>query len=154
MNRTLIAAGVAALTLGCASGASAGLYTDDLSRCLVSKTADADRALLIRWIFTAFSLNPSVKDMVNLTDAQREKVLVDGAGLYQRLIFEDCRAQALAAVKNEGAEALGAGFQVLGQVAARSLMSDPAATKYLSGLDERMDSAKVAAFTKEAGLAK
>lgn len=154
MTKALLAAGLASFTLVSASSASAGLFTDDLSRCLVTKTTDVDRTLLVRWIFTAFSLNPSVKDMVSMTEAQRNKVSADGAALYQRLIFEDCRAQAVAAVKNEGAGSLEAGFQVLGQVAARSLMSDPSSAKYLSGLAEQMDPAKVAAFTKEAGIEK
>jgi len=154
MNKTLFAAGAAVLTMAWASSASAGLFTDDLSRCLVTKSTDADKAVLVRWIFAAFSMNPSVKDMTQLNDAQRDNISVAGAALYQRLIFDDCRAQALAAVKNEGAASLEAGFQVLGQVAARTLMSDPASTKYLAGLAQKMDSAKVAAFTKEAGLDK
>lgn len=51
------------LTLGVAAPAvsHAGLYTDDLARCLVVSTSTQDRADLVRWIFSAASAHPVVK---------------------------------------------------------------------------------------------
>src|SRR5512141_1959316 len=112
-----VAAAVCALGLGTAGAAQAGIYTDDLSKCLVKATTDTDRAALMEWLFSAISAHPSVKSMVSVTPAQREATNRKAAGLLQRLLTEDCRSQTVDAVKYESMGAIQQSFGVLGQVA-------------------------------------
>lgn len=147
-----IAASAAVLALGGATGAKAGIYTDDLSRCLVSKTTDQDKTQLVRWIFSAVSRNPAVKDLVTLSDAQRQQSTKAVAELFQRLLLDDCHKQTVDALKYEGPVAATQSFQVLGQVAARGLMSDPAVTKDVQSLTSYVDKPRWQALAKEAGV--
>lgn len=151
MKTKWIAAAAAALAMGCATGAQAGIYTDDLSRCLVAKTTEQDKNQLVRWIFTIFAMNPAVKDIVNLTPAQREQYNRGGADLLQRLLIDDCHKETVAAIKYEGSAAMGASFQVLGQVAARGLMTDPSVLEGLQSLTTYLDKSRWTALAKEAG---
>lgn len=40
--------------------AHAGLYADDLSRCLVDKTTTEDKNTLVRWVISTTTLHPAV----------------------------------------------------------------------------------------------
>jgi hypothetical protein len=106
----------AAMTWGTA--ASAGLYSDDLARCLIAKSSDADRITLMQWMFSALTAHPAVRSMSNITGAQRDGFTRKAGELFQRLMFVDCHTETVAALKYEGNGALESGFQVLGQAAA------------------------------------
>ena len=56
--RTLVvgAAAVAAAFTG--QNASAGVFADELSKCLVKSSSTDDRVLLVQWMFGALSLHP------------------------------------------------------------------------------------------------
>jgi hypothetical protein len=45
----------------------AGPFTNQLSRCLVKSTSEADKELLIKWIFAAMSSHPKVQHMSNVS---------------------------------------------------------------------------------------
>ncbi|HET8534930.1 MAG TPA: hypothetical protein VFL74_05210, partial [Sphingomicrobium sp.] len=62
------------LILACAVPADAGVFTDDLSRCVVQKTTDADRTLLVKWMFAAETKNPALSGMASLSQADRDKL--------------------------------------------------------------------------------
>lgn len=145
----LIIGAAVAMTWG--ASASAGLYSDDLARCLVAKSSDADKITLMQWMFSAMTAHPAVQSMTNITATQREAFTKKGADLFQRLMFVDCRTETVGALKNEGSPAIEAGFQVLGQVAARGLMSDPAVAAQMGSVAKAMDASKLAALAKEAG---
>ena len=59
--------------LGAAQPASAGVYTDDLSKCLVSGTTPEQKAVLVNWMFSAMSLNPAVAKYVAIPEARRKQ---------------------------------------------------------------------------------
>jgi hypothetical protein len=150
--RYSIVALTAALLVGFAHSAQAGIYTDDMAKCLVSKSSQADKDTLMRWMFVAMSANPAVKPLSNVNAAQRESYTRAAVALMERLVFKDCHTESLNAVKYEGAGAMSGSFQVLGQVAARGLMSDPAAIEALGELNKYSDQSKWEALGKEAGL--
>ena len=50
MNIVKIAAAAALLV---SMNVQAGVYTDELSKCLVEKTTTQDRTVLVTWVFTA-----------------------------------------------------------------------------------------------------
>jgi hypothetical protein len=147
-RRLAAAGGVAAALLLLSHPASAGVYTDDLSRCLVKSSSQADKELLVQWIFSAISLHPAVKPYATITADQRDDLDRKLAVVIQRLVLTDCRSQTLDAIKYEGDATLGASFQVLGQVAARSLFSDPNVAHGLNGLEKYFDEKKLDELTK------
>lgn len=138
--------------LSCNSFALAGVYTDDLSKCLVSSSSIADQSTLVQWIFSALALNPAVMPMSSVTAQQRDALNQKAEALDERLVFTDCHKEAVDALKYEGPSTFEAAFAVLGQVATRGLMSDPAVISGLNAMGSYTDKAKVAELYKDAGL--
>lgn len=138
--------------LGFAGPVQAGIFADDLSRCLVAKTSDTDRITFMRMFFAAMAADPALADLAQVPQAKLDSINKSAADLYERLIFVDCRPQAVAALKNEGASAVSQAFQVLGGAAARGLMSSPASQAELERFGALSDKAKWQALAKEAGI--
>jgi hypothetical protein len=136
------AAAALAFALGAAT-AHAGPYSDDLAKCLVESTTSADKNALVRWMFATAALHPAVKSIASVTEAERTQSNRAIARLFENLVAETCRAQTQQAVKYEGAAALQTGFQILGQVAARELFSDPSVTKGMADLERHFDAQKL-----------
>jgi hypothetical protein len=150
MKRTCsLIGGILALS---AAPANAGVYTDDLTKCIVNKTSVSDQTTLTQWVFSAMSSAPAVKAMTATTDAQHSQYNRQAAELISKLILTDCRAEAIAAIKYEGVGSFEQSFNVLGQVAMRGLMSDPAVGKQMQQFGTYFDSVKFKALGKEAGL--
>jgi len=133
-----------------AAPAFAGVYTDDLSKCLVNSTTPADRNALVRWIFAAGSVHPALKGYVTMTPAQLDEANRTAGGLFMKLLTQTCEKQARAALNYEGKAALEASFTVLGQVAGRELFSDPSVNAGMAGLQKYMDADKLQALAKPA----
>jgi hypothetical protein len=150
MRRMMMLA-VCAATLA-AGQAHAGVYGDDLSKCLVAKTTDADRQLLIQWIFSAMSVNPNLKGVVTVPEAQREATSKDAANLLETLLLTTCRESTTAALKYEGTNVIETSFGVLGQVAMRGLMSDPKVTGELERMGSYIHEDRWAQLAKETGI--
>ena len=134
--------------------AQAGVYTDDLSKCLVKSSNRADRSVLVQWIFSGLSLHPAVQPFVSITEEQRDAFNEKAAALLSRLLVDDCRKEAIVALKYEGTAAFDASFQVLGQVASQDLMSEPHVAEGLSGMIAHYlaNDEKLASLLKAAGI--
>lgn len=146
---------LAALTgaLACvAAPASAGVYADDMAKCIVRSASAADQRDLVIWIFAAIGQHPDVRPYSTVTPAQLAEINRKTASLFQRLVVDDCHAESVAALKYEGPTALQAAFGVLGEVAMRSLMNHTDVDKATSGLGESVDVKKLQALFKEAGI--
>jgi hypothetical protein len=141
------------LAISIADSARAGVYADDLAKCLVKSATAADQTTFVAWAFGAMSNHPAVRRYSNFTAAQREDLTRTVGMLYERLMTVDCRAETVAALKYEGDSAVAAGFNVLGQVAFRGLMTDPAVTSALESLGQVVDRKKFEALGVEAGMA-
>lgn len=126
-----------------ATPARAGVYGDDLAKCLVSSTSDADKGLLMRWLFSAIALNKEVSGYVDIPDDVRVKINHDTADLYMRLLTDKCRLQTHDAVKYEGAVAIQGAFEVLGRVASQGLFSDPAVAAGTKEMTDLLDEEKL-----------
>jgi hypothetical protein len=149
--RFFAAAAALAGSLSLAGAAQAGIYTDDLSKCLVKSTTSADRLDLIVWIFDAISSHPAVSSMTTITQAQREGIDKKAAQLLTRLLLEDCRAQTVDAVKYESSGAIQQSFGVLGEVAMSGLMSDATVAKNIGGIAQYVDEDKFKTLMTDAG---
>jgi len=123
--------------------AQAGIYGDDMAKCLVRSTTTQDRSALVKWIFAAAASNPEVKSMVRVTERQRNKLNKAIAKLFERLLTDSCRKETQAAYKYEGRATISTSFNLLGQVAGRELFSDPNVTKSVSGLSQYIDQKKM-----------
>ena len=153
MFRAVIAAGVLAVTVSCASGAAAGVYADDLSKCLVKSATEQDRTVLMQWFFTVLASNPSIKSMSAATDEQRQDINRKTAELFMRLLTADCHGELVTALRNEGPSVMETSFSTLGQVAARGLFSNPATLRDMQGFTKYLDKNKLNALFKEGGVA-
>lgn len=152
MQKTVLAA-LAAVSLAAPGAAQAGIYGDDLSKCLVKAMSPADQKTLVIWIFSAMASHPDVRPYASMTETQRDGS-IDAAGkLMQRLLTADCRPESVAAIKYEGGEAMVGSFSILGQVAMRGLMSDPSVVADLQKLSKSVDQSKIEALAKDAGVA-
>ncbi len=123
--------------------AIAGVYTDDLSRCLVESSTSEDKLTLVKWMFTGMALHPTVKPMAPITEEQRDGANKNAAKLFVRLLTETCVAQTKNAVKYEGQLAIQSSFQVFGQVAGKELLTNPDVAAGMSGLEKHFDSDKL-----------
>ena len=151
MKLPVIAAAVAAACLApCAALASEA--SDRLGHCMVENSSPKDQAALMRWMFSALSLNPSLAAMSSLTTAQRDEVSKGAGALFNRLMLQDCRQEAVAALKADGTKAFEAAFATLGERAAEQLLSDSASSAELQKLGAYFDEAKWAELAKEAGI--
>lgn len=146
------AAAAALALLAQGSAAQAGVYTDDLSKCLVSSASADDRNAMLLWIFSSMSRQADVKPYSNFTEAQHDAIARKAAALTQRLLTVDCRKETVAAVRYEGAATMETAFGVLGQVAMRDLMTDPTVAAGMEKMGEYLEKDKLEALGKEAGL--
>ena len=151
MKRLAFAAAAAVLSLAPAV-ASAGVYTDDMTKCLVRSSSDADNKAFVQWVFAALSANPAVKPLTVVNEAQRAQYAKASVGIMERLLTQDCRKETVMALKVEGQSAIEGSFNVVGQVAFRSLLSDPATMAEFVRLGGYADKAKWEALAKEAGV--
>lgn len=123
--------------------ATAGPFADDMAKCLVKATSEADRADLMRWMFSSMSLHPDLASMSKVSAQTRDEVNAKAAKLYSRLLFESCKAETQEAVRNEGPQTIQYAFQILGQVAARGLFTEPHVTDAMQALEKGIDQDKL-----------
>lgn len=148
MRRMTAVVAVAGLCVLGSMPVHAGVYTDDLSRCLVDSTSKDDRLALVRWMFSAAAAHPAVADVAKITPAQLDDANKSIAGLLMRLLTETCTEQAKKAFKYDGPTAFPASFQVLGQVAGTELFASPEVATAMTGMEKYVDSAKLEALGK------
>jgi len=137
-HRLAMACAVAACAFA-AFPARAGPYSDALGKCLVQSTTREDREALVRWMFMALAHHPAVKSLVSVTKAQTDEADKSTAELFMRLVTTSCEGDTQRALQYEGGAALEAGFNMLGQVAGRELMTSPDVVASLAGLAKHMD---------------
>ena len=125
------------------TSAHAGVYGDDLARCLVERTSDADKILLAQWIYTVISVHPSAASLAKISDADREAVAERAGKVFETLLTDSCREQAAKTIKYEGTDALGNGFKVLGEIAMTTLLGDPAVSAESQNFVKYVDQAKI-----------
>jgi hypothetical protein len=146
--------GMHVLAVGVAASvpATASTFTDNLSKCLVDKSTESDKAALVQWVFSAISAGPVVQSMSTVTPAQRVEFNRNAARLMVRLLTVDCRTQAVEAMKIDGPAVIESSFGTLGQVAMRGMMADAKVVVELEQLGGFMDAPALAKLGEEAGI--
>lgn len=124
--RTGLVAALALSTTLCVSQTQAGVFTDDLGRCLIGKLTGDDKVILVRWLTVVYAAHPALVGIATIDASKVEAIDQSMAGMFMRLMTVDCVDAARTAIQNEGVGAIGASFGVLGQSAGAELMVDPA----------------------------
>ena len=150
MPRTAVIGLALALGLG-AGAAHAGPAGDELGKCLLKATTDADRTALVVWLFEEISVHPAVKSLTTITDAQRTEARKAAAVLIERLLTQDCRPQTAEALRSEGPASLQTSFQAVGQAAVGSLTRDPAVAANVQQIAQYLDVSKFVALMNDPG---
>jgi hypothetical protein len=127
-------------------GAAAGVYTDELSKCVLESTTEADRTDLVKWMFAAASAHPAVKPLTRVSTEQLREANATMGRLITRLLTETCLETAKKAFQYEGALAFQTSMRLLGQVAGQELFSSPEVAGAMAGLGEGFDQERVQAI--------
>ena len=140
---TRLLAFIALVLLATTPPAWSGPYGDSLGKCLVRASTPAEKATLVRWMFSMMALHPDVQASCTLTPAQRTTVSKDTAQLFERLLTERCATEAREAIRYEGSATIQTSFSLLGQVAARELFQNPRVAEGLAELGKHLDEKKL-----------
>jgi hypothetical protein len=138
------------LALSWGPAVNAGPYSDDLSKCLVAKTTEADRVAFVQWMFSAAALHPAVRPIASITPEQLDAANKRTADLFMKLLTESCRTESGAVIKYEGLAAFQSSFQVLGQIAGNELFASPEVAAGMSGLEKYFDKEKLQSLVGKA----
>jgi hypothetical protein len=150
-KKLIIVAGLGCIVAMSTHRAIAGPFADDMAKCLVNSTSDADRADLVRWMFSAMALNPDLASMATISTKERNELATKVANLFSRLMFDSCKSQVQQAVRNEGPQTITYAFQILGEVAARGIMADPHVSQSLQALGKSIDQTKLKSLMAAGG---
>jgi uncharacterized membrane protein (DUF4010 family) len=128
------------------AGASAGPFGDDMAKCLVRATTAADKSMLVQWMFAVMSLHPDVGQLSSIAPDQRLALNQSMGNLMISLLTDRCAAESREALKNEGISTIESSFNVLGQVAAQSLFSNPDVAAGIAEFGKLVDGEKLKAL--------
>lgn len=142
----LAVAAVAALT----GPAAAGVYGDDLGRCLVSKTPEDQQMIFLAFTAVAMAQHPSVQPYTQASTAHLEELQGKAAKVLEVAMTETCRSESLAAFRFEGPIAVSTALQTFGMAAMRNLTLHPAVAEAFEGTSGKIDTSKFDALVKEA----
>lgn len=122
--------------------AYAGVYANELSKCLVESTSARDKMVLIQWTFSSLSHHPNIKQISSVSKTQSEQINRKIANLFTRLLTESCSSETRKALKFEGHLALEKSFGFLGKTAGKELVSNPKVEKGFSNFMKYIDESK------------
>lgn len=129
---------LAALAL--ATSPSPSLQSDPyaaLSACRVRNISSGDRLTLARWAYAIYSEHGQVKDLSTVTPAQRDALSKEAGMILNRLMLQDCRTEAIAALANPKSTrdaVLRQMFDDLFVSAVDALMDEPTVNGVMQGL--------------------
>ena len=121
----------------------AGIYSDELTKCIVESSSTEDVETFARWMFATISLHPAVEPLASVTNKQRDEANKQCADLFTRLISVSCVEQAKKALKYEGQAGFESSFNVLGQMAMRELLMNPKVNAGMSDFEKHFDREKL-----------
>jgi hypothetical protein len=104
-------------------------------------------------MFVALANHPAVKSVASVSKTQSDEANKTTGKLFMRLLTTSCKDDTVRALRYEGAEAIQAGFGVLGQVAGRELMTSPHVTASLAGMEKHLDTNRLQGLVKNAASA-
>ncbi len=128
--------------------AHAGIYIENLSKCLAKSTSIEDRTALVQWMFSAASLHPAVQSITTVSKQQLDETNKNTAELLTRLLTHSCEPETKKAVEFEGNITIQTSFQVLGEIAGRELFSSPEVNDGMSEMGKYLNQEKLDYLTE------
>ncbi len=111
--------------------ATAGVYAQRLTNCVLSATTEQDKQILIQRFFLIFSSSTALKDLVNISEHKQEGIRSGYSETFTRLFSKDCQTQTEDAMNFEGKGALVMADQMLIRELLKGFMADPTINKGL-----------------------
>jgi hypothetical protein len=137
---------MASALLSLISGTSVGAENpQDLGTCLIDNTTGKDRKQLATWIFLAMSSHPAVEPYSKVTEKDEVEIQKAVAGIFMKLVADDCAEQTKIAMQDRGQKAFEGAFELLGRVAMQELMAHAEVKKSTSGFLPYLNEAKLKA---------
>ena len=114
-----------------------------LSRCLVQAATADDRRLLVRWIFSAVSVHPDLGDVAAPEDADRNRIAKEAAGVFERLVAQDCAAASRQAILEDGMDGYGDAFRTLGEMAMQDFLVHKDVEAEMTSIGRHVDQQRI-----------
>ena len=109
----------------------AGQYSDKFANCLMQKTTDRDKIVLVRWAFSALAHHSALRDEFNIPKSKFTKHEIAVADYVQYILGTVCFKETKNVLRYEGDEAFLKGFELLGEIAFLSLTNETAVAEAL-----------------------
>lgn len=122
--------------------AVAGPAADELSICIADNTTGKERKILARWIFSAISVHPEMRDISTTTEKTRQRIDEETGNIVTKLITDSCSLQAKVALDVEGSSSFEFAFSSLGKIAMQELMSNKEVNASISNFEKYLDKKK------------
>ena len=117
----------------------AGQYSDKFANCLMQKTTDRDKIVLVRWAFSALAHHSALRDEFNIPKSKFTKHEIAVADYVQYILGTVCFKEAKNVLKYEGDEAFLKAFEMLGEIAFLSLMEEASVSNALENYVTHID---------------
>ena len=121
----------------------AGSYSDEMGKCFVGSVSEADKGMLVRWVFANLAVHPDLQAVAKVGDKQRAQSNKEFAKLFEHLLLDSCQAQTKQALQYEGEDSIGNAFKMLAEVSTRSLFNDPQINTNMAKFSEYIDHKKL-----------
>ena len=113
------------------TSSSAGQYSNKFANCLMQKTTDRDKIVLVRWAFSALAHHSALRDEFNIPKSKFTKHEIAVADYVQYILGTVCFKETKNVLRYEGDEAFLKGFELLGEIAFLSLTNETAVAEAL-----------------------
>lgn len=125
----------------------------ELSACIASNATASDKATMARWLFIAEAQAPDLQDLAHVSPEQKVEIDKKMAAVFDHLVFDSCRAEAVSTLKEGGLAAFKTAFLPLGQEGASVISSNPAVQSQMRAMSRYADRARFNAIERDAGIA-
>ena len=129
---------------------TAGPFTDEFSRCIVTKTTSQEKTDLVKWIYVTISFHPQLSDMSNLSSEDVEMVNIRVADYMTNVFAYKCNKELIEAIKYEGENSVVTAFELLGEIAISEIMIDEGVSIASEFFTQYLDESVIAEALSEA----
>ena len=102
----------------------AGQYSDRFANCLMQKTTERDKIVLVRWVFSVIAQHSALNTEFQISSDKVRNHEISVADYMQYILGTVCFQETKDVLNYEGVDAFGEAFELLGELAMLSLMED------------------------------
>ena len=132
------------------TGASAGMQahaadatSTALATCLSTSAVAADRTALVQGVFSAIVMHPDLASIATVDPSRRDAIAARAAQVLQRLVAQDCKAQARAVLADGGLDGVRDALGTLGQQSLQDFGGHPDVQAGMAGVLRQVDAGAV-----------